>query len=473
MSGKYYLPAEYMEVLENPIFREMMDMIEDVVLVLDKDTKVVFVNKAYEEVYGIAREKILGRKLQSVEEDTVAIRVLRTGVAEEHTIQYLKSVNVDSVGRSTPIKVNGETVGCLSVFNNVSNFIKLAAKLRRTKEMDRYLKEQLSDPETIRNARTFVTVNPEMKRVLGLAVKVARTDATVLIRGESGTGKEIMAKVIHSNSRRKDGPFIKVNCAAIPENLLESELFGYAGGAFTGARREGKVGKFELANGGTIFLDEIGDMDFNMQVKLLRVIQEREVERIGGNKSIPLDVRIVTATNQNLEELIEQQKFRQDLYYRLNVIEIRIKPLRERKEDIPILTHFFVKKFSGEDLAVRQEVLDILNAYEWPGNVRELQNVIEHACIMQDEGVIDSLCLPQNLRPSEAEEGRAQIFTGSYNLKEMTERLEKDLILRALRKCRTKSEAIDMLGISRSSFYDKLREYEIDPDQVRKEEEPG
>ena len=242
MSGKYYLPAEYMEVLENPIFREMMDMIEDVVLVLDKDTKVVFVNKAYEEVYGIAREKILGRKLQSVEEDTVAIRVLRTGVAEEHTIQYLKSVNVDSVGRSTPIKVDGETVGCLSVFNNVSNFIKLAAKLRRTKEMDRYLKEQLSDPETIRNARTFVTVNPEMKRVLGLAVKVARTDATVLIRGESGTGKEIMAKVIHSNSRRKDGPFIKVNCAAIPENLLESELFGYAGGAFTGARREGKAG---------------------------------------------------------------------------------------------------------------------------------------------------------------------------------------------------------------------------------------
>ena len=304
MSGKYYLPAEYIEVLENPIFREMMDMIEDVVLVLDKDTKVVFVNKAYEEVYGIAREKILGRKLQSVEEDTVAIRVLRTGVAEEHTIQYLKSVNVDSVGRSTPIKVDGETVGCLSVFNNVSNFIKLAAKIRRTKEMDRYLKEQLSDPETIRNARTFVTVNPEMKRVLGLAVKVARTDATVLIRGESGTGKEIMAKVIHSNSRRKDGPFIKVNCAAIPENLLESELFGYAGGAFTGARREGKAGKFELANGGTIFLDEIGDMDFNMQVKLLRVIQEREVERIGGNKSIPLDVRIVTATNQNLEELI-------------------------------------------------------------------------------------------------------------------------------------------------------------------------
>ena len=397
MSTKYYLPAEYIEVLENPIFREMMDMIEDVVLVLDKDTKVVFVNKAYEEVYGIAREKILGRKLQSVEEDTVAIRVLRTGVAEEHTIQYLKSVNVDSVGRSTPIKVDGETVGCLSVFNNVSNFIKLAAKIRRTKEMDRYLKEQLSDPETIRNARTFVTVNPEMKRVLGLAVKVARTDATVLIRGESGTGKEIMAKVIHSNSRRKDGPFIKVNCAAIPENLLESELFGYAGGAFTGARREGKAGKFELANGGTIFLDEIGDMDFNMQVKLLRVIQEREVERIGGNKSIPLDVRIVTATNQNLEELIEQQKFRQDLYYRLNVIEIRIKPLRERKEDIPILTHFFVKKFSGEDLAVRQEVLDILNAYEWPGNVRELENTIERAINFASSDRITAQDLPEHM----------------------------------------------------------------------------
>ena len=465
------LPAQYTEILENEFFREMMDMIEDVVMVLDADTKIVFVNKAYENVYGIKRERIVGRRLEDVEGDTTAIRPLKTGQPITHEIEYLKSVNVDSVGKTSPLIYEGKVVGCFSVFNNVSNYIKLAAKLRRTKEMDNYLKEQLSDPEIIRHAQNFVTVNPYMKRVLGLAIKVAKSDATVLIRGESGTGKEIMAKVIHSNSRRKNGPFVKVNCAAIPENLLESELFGYVGGAFTGARREGKAGKFEMANGGTIFLDEIGDMDFNMQVKLLRVIQEREVERIGGNKSIPLDVRIVTATNQNLEELIEKQKFRQDLYYRLNVIEIRILPLRKRKEDIPILTQYFVKKLSGEDLAVTQGVLDILGAYDWPGNVRELQNVLEHACIMRDGDVIDDLCLPQHMRPADAEVRRKQVFSGSYNLKEMTEQLEKDLIIRALKKSRTKSEAIDMLGISRSSFYDKLRDYQIDPDQIEKEAE--
>lgn len=463
------MPAEYIAILENPLFQEMMDIMDDVVMVIDADTKILFVNKAYESTYGFKREQIIGKRLEKVEGDTAMIRVLKTGKTVNHEVEYLKSVNVDSVGKSAPITYNGETIGCFSVFNNVSNYIKLASNLRRTKEMDKYLKEQLANPEIIRHAQNFVTVNPYMKRMLGLAVKVAKSDATVMIRGESGTGKEIMAKVIHANSPRRKGPFIKVNCAAIPENLLESELFGYVGGAFTGARREGKPGKFEMANGGTIFLDEIGDMDFNMQVKLLRVIQEREVERIGGNKSIPLDVRIVTATNQNLEELIEKQKFRQDLYYRLNVIEIRILPLRKRKEDIPVLTHYFIKKLSGEDLAVTQGVVNILGMYDWPGNVRELQNVLEHACIMRDGEVIDELCLPHNLRPAETESRTTQVFTGSYNLREMTERLEKDLIIRVLQKCKTKSEAIEMLGISRSNFYEKLRDYELDPDQIRKD----
>lgn len=463
------MPAEYQEILENRLFQDMMDLVDDVVMIMDTDTRIVFVNKAYEKTYGIEKSRIIGRRLEDFEGETRAIRVMKTGVPAYHEVEYLKSVNVDSVGVSAPLKFGEDTIGCISIFNNVSNYIRLASKLRRTKEMDEYLQEQLSSPEIIRHAQCFVTVNPYMKKVLGLAVKVAKSDATVLIRGESGTGKEIMAKVIHSNSRRAEGPFVKVNCAAIPDNLLESELFGYVGGAFTGARKEGKPGKFEMANGGTIFLDEIGDMDFNMQAKLLRVIQEREVERIGGNRAIPLDVRILAATNQNLEEMIEKQKFRQDLYYRLNVIEIRILPLRRRKEDVPVLAHYFIKKISGEDLAVAPGVLDILSSYDWPGNVRELQNVLEHACIMRDGDMIDELCLPQNLRPADLESKKPQAFTGSYNLREMTQKLEKDLILRVLRKSRTKSEAIDMLGISRSCFYEKLREYDIDPDKVEKE----
>lgn len=304
-----------------------------------------------------------------------------------------------------------------------------------------------------------------MKQVLGLAIKVARSEATVLIRGESGTGKEVMAKIIHYNSPKAKGPFVKVNCAAIPDNLLESELFGYVGGAFTGARKEGKAGKFEMAQGGTIFLDEIGDMDMSMQVKLLRVIQEKEVERIGGTKTISLDVRIVAATNQNLEELIKEGKFRQDLYYRLNVIEIKIAPLRKRKEDIPILVHHLVKKISGENLNVTPRVMNILNSYDWPGNVRELQNVMEHACIMRNGTIIDPYSLPQYMQPKEpGEESRTENM--SYNLKEMTAILEKDLILEALKKFSNKSRAIEELGISRSSFYEKIKKYGIDVEEM-------
>lgn len=271
-----------------------------------------------------------------------------------------------------------------------------------------------------------------------------------------------MAKIIHDNSPRRDGPFVKVNCAAIPDNLLESELFGYAGGAFTGAKKEGKAGKFEMAQGGTIFLDEIGDMDINMQVKILRVIQEREVERIGSNRVISLDVRIVAATNQNLEELIQSGKFRQDLYYRLNVIELDILPLRERREDISLLVHFLMQKMAGEELDVTPEAMNILYQYDWPGNVRELQNVIEHACILRSSNIVTTHELPVYMRPDIQREAGVQEKPGNYDLKEMTENLERNLIYEALRKFSNKSEAIKKLGISRSSFYEKIKKYHID-----------
>lgn len=309
-------------------------------------------------------------------------------------------------------------------------------------------------------------MNPHMKQILGLAVKVAKSDATVMIRGESGTGKEVMAKVVHENSARRDGPFVKVNCAAIPENLLESELFGYAGGAFTGAKKEGKAGKFEMAQGGTIFLDEIGDMDINMQVKILRVIQERELERVGGNRVIPLDVRIVAATNQNLEELIQAGKFRQDLYYRLNVIELDILPLRERREDISLLVHVLTQKMAGEDLDVTPEAMSILYNYDWPGNVRELQNVVEHACILRTGNLITTHELPVYMRPDVLGTDAKKEEEGNFDLKEMTENLERNLIYEALRKFSNKSKAIKELGISRSSFYEKIKKYHIDIDEM-------
>lgn len=462
------LPEEYRELFSNDIFRQIMDNVDDVVMVIDMDTRVIYVNKAYETTFHRKAEQIIGRSLGELEGETTAITAMKKGKPIIHQLEYLKSAKIDTMGVSFPIIYNGETVGGISVFNNTAKYVELVSKLQRTKELNQYLQDQLNDPATIQWSREFITVNPHMKQVLGLAIKVAKSEATVLIRGESGTGKEVMAKIIHYNSPKADGPFIKVNCAAIPDNLLESELFGYVGGAFTGARKEGKAGKFEMAQGGTIFLDEIGDMDMNMQVKLLRVIQEKEVERIGGSKTIPLDVRIVAATNQNLEELIKEGKFRQDLYYRLNVIEIKIAPLRKRKEDIPILVHHLVKKIAGENLNVSPRVMNILNSYDWPGNVRELQNVMEHACIMRNGTIIDPYSLPQYMQPKEhGEESRTDNM--SYNLKEMTAILEKDLILEALKKFSNKSRAIEELGISRSSFYEKIKKYDIDVDAMELE----
>lgn len=456
------VPEEYREVFKNKLFREIMDNVDDVVMVIDAETYIIYVNKAYERTFNRKVDQIIGKKLQDIEGNTTAIQVMKEGAPIVHRVEYLKSVNIDSIGISFPLRYEGKIVGGVSVFNNTTKYVELASNLQRTEEMNRYLQEQLDDA----GAKEFITVNPQMKKILGLAVKVAKSDATVLIRGESGTGKEVMAKVIHSNSQKSNGPFIKVNCAAIPDNLLESELFGYVGGAFTGAKKEGKPGKFELAQGGTIFLDEIGDMGIHMQVKLLRVLQEKEVERIGASKPIPLNVRIVAATNQNLEELIKEGKFRQDLYYRLNVIEIKILPLRERKEDILILLEHMVEKISKEEVNISPRVKQCFQNYDWPGNVRELQNVVEHACIMRNGDIIDIYDLPQYMYPNYYSQDVIRKENMSYNLKEMTAILEKDLILETLKKFPNKSKAIEELGISRSSFYEKIKKYGIEVESV-------
>ena len=465
-SEAYMMPDHYLKLFENKLFREIMDNLDDAVLIIDKELNVVFVNSAYKQMFHLEEKGLIGKKLAPIDENVNAAKVVKTGNPVIHAQEFLEAANMDSIGESFPLKYNGEIVGGISVFNNILKYSKLLSRLKRSEEMNEYLQEQLGNLATMQHSKEFITVNRHMKQVLGLAVKVAKSDATVLIRGESGTGKEVMAKILHENSARREGPFVKVNCAAIPDNLLESELFGYAGGAFTGAKKEGKAGKFEMAQGGTIFLDEIGDMDVNMQVKILRVLQEREVERIGSNKVISLDVRIVAATNQNLEGLIQAGKFRQDLYYRLNVIELDILPLRERREDISLLVHFLMQKMAGEDLDVTPEAMSILYHYDWPGNVRELQNVVEHACILRSSNIITTHELPVHMRPDIQREDVGKEDTDNYDLKEMTESLERNLIYEALRKFSNKSEAIKKLGISRSSFYEKIKKYNINIEEM-------
>jgi transcriptional regulator with GAF, ATPase, and Fis domain len=310
-----------------------------------------------------------------------------------------------------------------------------------------------------------------MQQVLEFVQKVADSDSTVMIQGESGTGKELVARMLHFNSLRRDRPLVPVNCGAIPENLLESELFGHEKGAFTGATHS-RMGRFELANGGTIFLDEIGEMSLPLQVKLLRVLQEREFERVGGNRTIHVDVRIIAATNQDLELQVEERRFRKDLFYRLNVIPILIPPLRERRSDIPLLIEHFLARFNQSkhtDVSgFATDALQCLTEYDWPGNIRELENMIERLVVLKKQGTLTVEDLPPKfgLR-STAPEFKEQFIRfndDGINLSREVEQYEKHLIMEALRKANgVTSRAAQLLHLNRTTLVEKLKRKGVDP----------
>jgi DNA-binding NtrC family response regulator len=321
------------------------------------------------------------------------------------------------------------------------------------REENRSLREALGERYTHPN---IVTRSAKMQEVLAIVERVAPTNSTVLLGGESGVGKDLIARAIHEKSRRASGPFIKINSTAIPENLLESELFGYERGAFTGANAS-KPGKFELADKGTLFLDEIGDVPPAIQVKLLRVLQEREFERLGGTKTIKVDVRLIAATNRDLREALEQGTFREDLYYRLNVVPIDIAPLRQRKEDIPELVNLFISRFAGDSGKVVQsvapEALQILVNYHWPGNVRELQNIIERACALAQGTILTAHDIHLDVRPARVENGAGNFLPEGMTL----EHWEDEMIRESLRRARgNKSQAARLLGLSRNALRYRL-----------------
>ncbi len=323
-----------------------------------------------------------------------------------------------------------------------------------------YLKQQLRDKFKI---DSFISTSPKMQEVLSVAARASESKATVLITGESGTGKEVLAKSIHYISPRKEKPFIAVNVPALPETLLESELFGHEKGAFTGADKT-RTGRFELANKGTIFLDEIGDIPMNLQVKLLRVLQEHKIERLGSNESINIDVRVIAATHQNLEQKIKDGTFREDLFYRLNVISIHIPPLRKRKEDILPLIEHFIKKYSVENekpqLELSKEALDILIKYNYPGNVRELENIMERAVVLSRHNIITVNDLPSAVKGFKTESD--PILDENKSLTEQVEALEKKLIYDALTKANgNQSLAGRMLGITERNLRYKMQKYGI------------
>jgi two-component system response regulator AtoC len=344
----------------------------------------------------------------------------------------------------------------------INDMLDVVRKAVEVKELVDRAKAGESQPDA--GPDEMIGLSPSMQNVYKIIGRVANTNATVLIRGESGTGKELVAQAIHFNSVRKDRPFVKINCASIPENLLESELFGHEKGAFTGAVSS-KPGKFELAHRGTIFLDEIGEMSMATQTKLLRVLQEREFERVGGTETIKVDVRIVAATNRDLEKSIESEQFREDLYYRLNVVEITVPPLRERKRDIPALVSHIIKGCSAEHKkAIRgfsDAAMDILMSHDWPGNIRELKNVCERAVLMSTGPVLGVEDLPLTLKKKARRHSWLNDIPGG-SMKEIVAEVEREIVLRALEENNwNRSAAAQALKMNRSSFYVKLKELGI------------
>ncbi len=348
-------------------------------------------------------------------------------------------------------------------------YVEKALKFKNLEEENIRLKKELKGKYHYKN---IVGTSKVIKKIYDLIEKVSDSDGTVLITGASGTGKELIARSIHYNSQRGDNPLVVINCGAIPETLLESELFGHEKGAFTGAYKK-RIGRFEMANGGTIFLDEIGEMSPTLQIKLLRVLQEQQFERVGGTKTLHVDLRFVAATNKNLTTAINMEKFREDLYYRLNVIPIKVPSLKQRRSDIPLLVDFFLKKFqkgkSDKLTGFSQVAMDAILAYDWPGNVRELENVIKRLTILCEGPVVSFDDLPENMQnvSGSRHPDNEVIIDNELNLNEAVQDYEKRIILEALEKTNwVKSKAAKLLNINRTTLVAKIKKQNIETDEA-------
>lgn len=438
----------------------VLNIAYDGIIVINEHGKVTLINRALADFLGVRSDEVIGRHVSKVLENSRLQVVARTGVAEMSDVQEIKGVQY--IVTRLPILEGEKVVGAVGkiTFRRLKEFKELARRLESLENQVAYYREEMHRAEGGRKGiETIVSCSMAMKKCKEDALVAAGSISTVLLRGESGTGKELFAQAIHVHSHRHRRPLVKINCAAIPETLLESELFGYADGAFTGARKGGKPGRLELANGGTLFLDEIGDMPLVLQAKLLRVLQEKEFEQVGGTEPVRIDVRIIAATNQDLEKAVEAGKFRADLYYRLNVISVEIPPLRSRKEDMLPLAEFFVGKYNrilGANVdGLTKEALDALYRHHWPGNVRELENVIERAINFAMSGMIRLKHLPPYVFEKYGENPDAVVR--GRDLQSRLLEAEKEALLQALDAAGgNKSEAARLLGISRSRLYEKL-----------------
>jgi PAS domain S-box-containing protein len=463
-------------------FKTILEYISDGVLAVNSRGEVTVYNKAAENIIGVAKLNVLGRPAQEVIQNTRMHEVLETGVEEVGVLQEIGNTTI--VTNRSPILVDNKTVGAVATFQNVTELQQMEQQVRR-KLSRRGLMAKW-------NFDDIIGKSPVMKKTVKRALKFAEVENTILLSAETGSGKEIFAQSIHHRSKRKNGPFVAINCAALPETLLEGELFGYAEGAFTGAVKGGKSGLFELAHGGTIFLDEIGEISKHMQTLFLRVLQEKEVRRVGDDRVIPIDVRVIAASNQDLGILVQNSKFRADLYYRINVLNLEIPPLRERREDIPLLASNILSNFNKRsmiNLTFDPQALKVLKSYFWPGNVRQLENVLERLFVIAEDNVIKGNDV-ENALSSEPKAAKPEFnyspdampaleniktnrFSKIVNSKTETpetgttkegllSEIEKETIINVLNEVNgRKQEAAHILGISSTTLWRRLKKLGI------------
>ena len=461
-------------------------------LLIDANGTILFMNRVYAKLLGRDLKDVVGKHVTEVIPGTRMMHILKTGDTEIGDVMTLfdhtKGRNVDLICNRRPLKKNGKIVGAMAVttFEDISDIEKLHYELERIKKENETFRQTIrqiqGDPLT-----RIIGSSTAMQEIKQTISDFARSNFTFLLTGETGVGKEVFARAIHELSNRADKPYIRINCAAIPSELLESELFGYEEGAFTGAKKSGKAGRFEMADGGTLLLDEIGEMPVALQSKLLRVLQEKEVERLGGKGPRKVDVRVICSTNINIRQMVADGKFREDLYYRINTVEIQIPPLRERLDDLPALCNHFISKTNIENnihtRGLDDEVLELFEHYPWPGNVRELEHTIERLAFQSPGSNISLdhcgfLIKRMHNQPTASHEKnglpKIQTTTASAtseaatakqtppSLKDSRNQSEYDAIIRALDETGgNRSEAAKRLGISRSMFYNKLKKYKI------------
>ena len=446
-------------------YQLVFESIYNGVMVTDAEGIITHFNKPYGQFLGLDPADQIGKHCTEVVENTRMHIVAKTGKAEINQTQRIKGQSM--VVQRIPIKKDGQVIAVFGqvMFKDVKDVTNLANRLSLLESKVKHYEEELINLRSTRYTFDSIVGNSRTIRELKKeALKASANQFPVLITGDSGTGKELFAQAIHHASHRKLYPFVRINCSAIPKDLLESELFGYEKGAFTGAKSEGKPGKFEIANQGTVFLDEIGDLPLVMQPKLLRVVEEKEFERVGGTKIIRSDFRVIAATNQNLEDMLADERFRKDLFYRLNVIPLHIPPLRERKSDILPLAQHFLKQMAKEanlsEISLDNDAAAALKKYTWPGNVRELLNVLERALSSIEGDIIHLGDLPFYV--SRMQKKLPKQNQSTMDFKGVQARAERDAIQYALKETRhNKAQAAKLLGIHRTLLYKKMKKYNI------------